>query len=1473
MRWLKRIAVGLVGVLVVLAVTMVAASAWLDTDSGKAWLAAAINRVAAGRAQATGIGGRLPFHPVIGRIELVDLDGVWASLRDVNLDLAPRDLLRRRLTVDSLSVAAIEVLRPPIPATPAAARAPASEPPAGRSLSLPSLPLDVDVRSFSLGSVALPAGMFGEPTAWTVTAAARVVGRGVRLDLDVVELDATPARAELRFDLSPSQAGVQANVDDPRGLLLRRQLGEALPLRLRIADDDASVPHEPADWRGRLSAALGERARLEASLHLAADRDAVVFETDGELDGARLLPANLAPLLGASLGFHVAARDIEEGGLSLDELRLHSDAFQAEGNALYRSRDNLVEASLRLGLPDLAPLSDMIGQPLAGTANVTLDAKGPLEALRAELQLQGGGLAVAGTAANEASARVVATVLSDHGYRVEGDGRLAGLRAGTEPLAGHLGDDVTWRLVATSDAVFEKLALTELAVSSAGLKLAGDGSLDRRSRDVNAALQLIVAALEGLADPAVPGLKGHGQIDVTADGNLSGAATVSLRGRLDDLATGMPAADALIGGKLRLAGNAARGGDGKVRLDKASLTLANARLTAGGETDLATRELSANFAVSVDDLSVLRQAGMAASGRLGLDGQLRGTLDAPVLDAHADGANLAWQTARLDRASARLQAKAADAPSASLHADLQSQGLAVTVDGEGGLSRDRKTLTVPLLRVKAGASTLEARLRTALDTLLTSGQVSGTVPDLRPWSPLAGMALGGRADLKLALSAERGQAVEFSLAGHDLSAGAPGAEPAGIKQVAASGRLSDVLRRPAGTIELTAGGVTASGAHIRELRLTSRSRQPDRFAFDVDVDGNYKGPIALTTGGEIVLDHGTTRATVARLNGRVADTPVRFERPLQISARGPALSLADLAVAVGDGRLTGAVKLDERSLAVDLDGHALPVGLGAHFAGRDDVSGALDISVNLAGPAAQPRGRLSVDGRDLRAGPARRGAATLGFTASADVAPAQVAVGLTLKTAGTSLLSASGTLPVAFGPRPGMATLADSRDMALQVRGEGDLARLADFLPLGGDRLAGHFRLAMDAAGPPARPQVAGSLTLEQGRYESLATGLLLDAVAIDVAGDRNRIVLRRLDATDGATGRLSGSGAVSFAAATAPALDLTATLTGFQALRRSDASLTASGSTTITGAATAPIVVARLTVDKAEIFIPDPPPSAAKKIPVTVIDSSTGAVLQRPEEAMASSGGGAATLDIAVHVPGRTFVRGRGLDSEWQGDVQVRGTSAAPEVTGALKVVKGKFSFFGKDMALSRGTVTFTGGHKIEPVIDVLADTTTSDATFHVGATGTPADLKITLSSEPAMPQDEILSRLIFGREMTKLNPAQGVQLAQAAATLSSGGPGMLDKVRHKLGLDVLNIGSMDQNDSLQPSRRTDSTGGNGGMTNTGVSGGKYIASGIYVGAEQGLSGETRSKVEIEVLPHVNVESSAGTRSEGMGVNWKMDY
>jgi autotransporter translocation and assembly factor TamB len=82
-----------------------------------------------------------------------------------------------------------------------------------------------------------------------------------------------------------------------------------------------------------------------------------------------------------------------------------------------------------------------------------------------------------------------------------------------------------------------------------------------------------------------------------------------------------------------------------------------------------------------------------------------------------------------------------------------------------------------------------------------------------------------------------------------------------------------------------------------------------------------------------------------------------------------------------------------------------------------------------------------------------------------------------------------------------------------------------------------------------------------------------------------------------------------------------------------------------------------------------------------------------------------------------------------------------------------------------------------------------------------------------------------------------------------------------------------MNNDNPLQPVPPQGSSSSNTGTSNTGISGGKYIANGVYVGAAQGLSGETQSKVEIEVLPHVRAVSQAGTRSEQAGVNWQIDY
>jgi translocation and assembly module TamB len=73
-------------------------------------------------------------------------------------------------------------------------------------------------------------------------------------------------------------------------------------------------------------------------------------------------------------------------------------------------------------------------------------------------------------------------------------------------------------------------------------------------------------------------------------------------------------------------------------------------------------------------------------------------------------------------------------------------------------------------------------------------------------------------------------------------------------------------------------------------------------------------------------------------------------------------------------------------------------------------------------------------------------------------------------------------------------------------------------------------------------------------------------------------------------------------------------------------------------------------------------------------------------------------------------------------------------------------------------------------------------------GLTSSPT---ITLTSTPALPQDEILARVLFNRGVGQITAGEGIQVAQSAATLASGGPGVLDRLRGRLGLDRLVFGS----------------------------------------------------------------------------------
>src|SRR3546814_9071917 len=62
--------------------------------------------------------------------------------------------------------------------------------------------------------------------------------------------------------------------------------------------------------------------------------------------------------------------------------------------------------------------------------------------------------------------------------------------------------------------------------------------------------------------------------------------------------------------------------------------------------------------------------------------------------------------------------------------------------------------------------------------------------------------------------------------------------------------------------------------------------------------------------------------------------------------------------------------------------------------------------------------------------------------------------------------------------------------------------------------------------------------------------------------------------------------------------------------------------------------------------------------------------------------------LRINVKADNRIFVSGMGLESEWKSNVQVRGTTASPRLSGTLEVVRGTYSFASKRFDVDHGIV-----------------------------------------------------------------------------------------------------------------------------------------------------------------------------------------
>lgn len=1245
-------------------------------------------------------------------------------------------------------------------------------------------------------------------------------------------------------------------------------LGEARLDRLDLA---APVAGYPAALSARMSGALtGDGAKLDADLSrldgvggaLKAQLafDAVSAALSAHLDAAEPAGGVIAGLVGVPGTPALTARIEGEGPLTAWQGTLAVAAgpdLTLEGSAHIGGSDveNLT-ADLRLSgrvaalaPPAVAPLADgpvslaLKGGYKSGDVELAdLALSSPAAALTGKGSLSADGtLAFNGHLALSDPARWQAIGVplgwQVFGADVSAGGTLAApewqLTASLEgadlspvdpALTPLVGDKASLMAAGRYDGASQALELrsAELKAAVGTVELTGD--LHLANGTANASAKVDLADLSLLA-PLTPGLKpkgsGHLTLDAARDssGSLLGMAHLAL----DKPALGIPAADGLLGDKAELSFQVA--GMPTLPLTISDLSLTAAGLKASGNAHVADDALSGEFTASLPDLKRLGSA-------LGLAGAVEAKLVA--------SGSLAAPAVMLDTKVTGLASAGQPLGNGSLSASARRQE-----DGRLAVS----DLKLSLAGLAASGS---AMIDITGAAPLTDGKLEVRLANAAALGKLLRQPLGGVGRLGITLAAQGGH--QSATAGLDLRSVSTGPDQLAIQKVTGTARLTDLFGKGTADVSFAAQGVTAGTARLTQVTAGASGAllRPD-WQLSATLEEPQKA--SLEASGTASLAGGTTAVTLAALDLKSGKRTVSLQKPATLTL-APQLALTPLALKAPGLMVTAEAA---RSKAGDLSGRLVADAADFRWLGlvpgAPQVKGKAHVDFALAGSARAPEATLAVTGKGL------------GMQALTEAGLAGLDLNLSSRWAGGQL-----TAHAAVGPEGAPETLVADAGFGLPADASGlpafdpaaaltaslkagvDLAIFNDALAASASTAGGRLDAALTVGGTLGAPDIRGTADLVEAKFESPVTGVPYSHINGHLVGRGNTLTVERFSVATPKGGKMSLGGDISFGGRSGPVFNLVQKADKAQAAALDTADVVVSSDITLKGPLSDLLLAGTVTVDSANIGIPERlPPS------VTVINYRVkGAPPPEVDETgAATSDGPSVRLGLALEAPNKVFVRGRGLDVELGGKIDIRGTADNPEMNGAFKLQRGTLDLFGQTYNFTSGTITFEPD-SLEPTLDLVASLKATDATVTITVAGKPSSPSITLSSSPTLSQDEILARLVFGKPLSDLNGYESVQLARSAATLAGfgGGTDIVGSLRQTFGLDRLSVSG---------------TGGD----DISVDAGRYINDRVYLGVEQGLAEDsTGAKVEIKLTDTLSAESSVNaTSGANVGLTFEMDY
>ncbi|MBB4442516.1 MULTISPECIES: translocation/assembly module TamB domain-containing protein [Rhizobium] len=834
---------------------------------------------------------------------------------------------------------------------------------------------------------------------------------------------------------------------------------------------------------------------------------------------------------------------------------------------------------------------------------------------------------------------------------------------------------------------------------------------------------------------------------------------------------------------------------------------------------------------------------LAAGGTISGTASASGTLAAPKADFKLDWTDAATsqtRSAHLSGLALATSGRFAD-DRLDFEANLGGQdGLSLKAAGNVAMSGT----SVRNLDVKADLANLPA------------GLANGFVPGLAAEGTVSGTASASGALPK--------PAVDFKLDWKNAATAQTKSSGLSGLSAAASGKFANDrvdfdanLAGKDGVLAKARGGVTIAGTAIRDLSINADipalpANIANAFVPGLGAEGTLSAS-AITSGtpaNPIVdfkldwKDAATSHTKAAGLSrlalaatGKYTGDRLDFDAALN-GGGGIALKAA------GNLAIAGT---SIRSIDVTANTTNLPAGIANGFVPGLAAEGAVSATVKATGALSAPSVDFKVDWKN----------AATSQTKGAGLSP--FSIGASGKLAGNRLTVDTSLAGDAGMSLKGGGSVVITGGRAIDMRFTGNLPFAVLGAPLAQQGLVadGVATVNLQIGGTAAAPVINGTVSTNGAKLVDVRRNMAVNNLTATVTFNGTQAVISRLTGSLGGGGTISASGTIGIQPAGGFPADISIKLDKAVYVDGTLVVSTVNGTVGLRGPITNATLSGKLRLDKTSITVPEKLPTSLREIDIRHKNAPRAVLAQLRDDGEQKPGekSSVITLDLEIDAPSHIFVRGRGIDAELGGLVTIRGTAAAPIVTGGFTMRRGRMTILNRRLDFSdKSRITFAGD--LTPALDMEATSASGSTSLTVDVAGLATDPAITFSSSPELPQDEVLAQLIFGQSMSKLSPVQIAQLADAVSQLAGNrSTSLFEGLRNQLGVDDFDVS-------------TDSKG------QTSVSVGRYLNDRTYFELQQGGSAGAKAVINLDVGRGVKLRGGAGGNGEGeAGIVYEREY